>query len=191
MGASGVRPAAAVRTPHGQVLGWRVLEEVAGGAYFDGAEGVGVGVVSGDDQHARGLGACGDGGRGLGTVHSLAELKVHEDYVDVALGGAGDGVLTGWGFGHHFDAGFGLQHGAQPCPHYGVVVSQEQADGGAGHGRASDSVSTEGVKGSWAARAVPWPGVDSMMRVPLRAWTRVRMAASPNPPVSGSGTGRW
>ena len=114
-------------------LGVSILEQEAAGAGAQGAQNVVVNLEHGEDEDARGrerrVGADPSGGLDAGQAR---HLDVHEDDVGEQLGGQGDRTGTVLGQADDAHAGLGLEQGGQGGAQEGLVLGDEDPDGGAG-----------------------------------------------------------
>ena len=120
---------------HGVNEGLRVgvLEQEAAGAGAQGSQDVVVDLEHGEDEDARGrerrVGADPSGGLDAGQAR---HLDVHEDDVRAQLGGQGDRTGTVLGQADDAHAGLGLEQGRQGGAQEGLVLGDEDPDGGTG-----------------------------------------------------------
>ena len=109
-----------------------VLEQEAAGAGAQGAQDVVVDLEHGEDEDARGgerrIGADPTGGLDAGEAR---HLDVHEDDVGTQLGGQGDRADAVLGQADDAHAGLGLKEGGQRGAQEGLVLGDEDPDGGA------------------------------------------------------------
>ena len=174
----------------GQVLGWGVLEEVAGGAGLDGGQDVGVGVVRGDDQHARRLRAGGDRAVAsappmpLPNCRSIRTTSMSPAAARVTASSAVAASAT------TTRSGSVSSTARSPARTTGWSSARSRRMGR----RRSRSALGLGPGGRGEGKLggqtrCPRPGADATVRVPPRAAMRARMAARPKPPPSTSGPG--
>jgi hypothetical protein len=154
-----------------EVLGWRVLQHVAGGAGFDCPHDRLVGVVGGHHEN-------GDVGTSLphrpgrfDAVH-LGHPEIHQDDVRLLCQHRRECGATVGNIGNDLDVRLVLEQGDHALSHDRVVVGHHHSDR-----------SAHGVTGSCTVRTEPRASPDSICTCPPRDSTRRVSVASPWPPV--------
>jgi len=100
-----------------------------------------------------------------------AEIEVDERHVGPFVHGRGDGLRGVAGVGDDDEVGLRLEQGSCAVPQDGVVIEQQDPD--------HDASRAFGATGTSAAMTVPWPGEDSIVKVPPRLSMRHAIARSP------------
>ena len=148
-----------------EVVGRRVLEQIAGGARFDRGEHFAVGVVRGEHEHA-----CWDAGGGEGSDRAHAvhtgHPQVHQDYIGTQRPSATDRLGAISRLGDDVELPLAREHATQPIAHDRVVIDDHHPDRGA---HCVSPIATAGIA---ALIAVPALGSDSTSSVPATPWTR-------------------
>ena len=158
-----------------QLLGRRVLKQIAARPRVEGAQHVRLGVIGGEHHHLRRGGETTKRCCDLHTAGpAFAKVEINQDDVGTFRSHDGGRRVEPVHGGHHLEVVLRVGQRAEPCAHHGMVVHQHEADHGATR---RDTI------GRCTEMVVPSPGTLSTYAAPPRETARSRMPANPRLPA--------